>query len=375
MKNQPGRPEVDIIVTAHNMEDVIDEALSSLACQTWPHFHVLVVEDGSTDATASRIQAWVDRDARFSMISTPGLGAGEARNVGMSAVTAPYFMILDGDDIFRPSMLERLTRAATKANADITICNITQFDHKTRKKLRAPWAFKQCELPKPLQGAVFSWQNIPGNIFAAFMGWPWDKLYRTSFIQEQSLLFPTDLSNSEDGVFTYQALVRANRLTAVDEVLIEHRIERGTSISQSRVRDPFAFYEAIVRLKHAFETLPNNQWENLRKPFLNWALDWTLWNIETMSDKEAQDLMVDRLFTNGFPALELTDHEPAFFTGYPRSMARYASLIQDRSNAHAGPLGALDELPYGKYKPWSRLSLPEKLVVYLKEKRNKPVTW
>lgn len=375
MKNHPEKPAIDIIVTAHNMEDVIDETIASLAAQTMADFQALIVEDGSTDSTASKIQAWVDKDPRFSVVSTPGLGAGQARNTGMTSVTAPYFMILDGDDIFHPTMLEHLLLAANSTNADIVICNCTQFNHQTRQELKAPWAFKQCELPRPLEGSVYSWREIPGNIFAAFMGWPWDKLYRTSFIHEHSLQFPTNLSNSEDGVFTYLALVLANRLTAVDEILIEHRIERGSSISQSRVQDPFAFYEAILQLRKALESHLDREWDKLKKDFLNWAFDWTLWNIETMNDLPTQNLMVERLFNNEFKALELTEHEPSYFTGYPRSMARYTSLVETLANPNAGPLGDLDQLPYGKYKPWSRASLPQKLVYYWNEKRNKPVTW
>ena len=311
------------------------------------------------------------------MVHTPNLGAAEARNRGLTLAKAPYLMLLDGDDVFCPTLLETLHNAIVRHDADLAVCDIVQFEHESGTRVAAPWALKTSQLPNLADVPAFSWREAPGNVFAAFMGWPWDKLYRTAFLKEQGLSFPVDLSNSEDMLFTYQAVISARRIAVVDEVLIEHRIGRGGSVSNSRMREPLAFYEGICRMKRFLQDKADDTWERLQRPFLNWALDWTLWNIETMPDEAVRADLTKRLATDAFPALELAVHTPAYFADYPRSMARYASALDDCAGIEPdrGPLGPLGTLPYGKFKPWCQANMLEKLSIRRRERRAKPTEW
>ena len=217
MCTKPHNAAVDVVITVHNMESCVAACLDSLIRQTIPPLHIIIVEDGSTDASAAVIDTFAKNDQRFTVISTNGIGAGAARNRGMQEVSAPYFMLLDGDDVFHPTMIESLYRAAADGNADIAICDMQEMDDATGAFTHPLWALKQSQLPPT--AAFDGWRAMSGNLFAAFMGWPWDKLYRTEFIRSAGLAFPEDLANSEDMLFTYQALVLAKRLAVVNEVL------------------------------------------------------------------------------------------------------------------------------------------------------------
>ena len=368
------RPEVTLVVTAHNMEDCLGEALASLAAQTFGDFRAIVVEDGSLDGTYAVAEAFCASDGRFSVVRTEGLGAASARNRGLEMVDSPFFMLLDGDDVFHPDLLEKLHRGIVGNDADLAVCDIVQIDHATGRREEAPWALKRGQLPAGL--SAFSWRDMEGNPFAAFMGWPWDKLYRTDFARKEGLRFPEDLANSEDMLFTYKAVVLARRICVVDEVLIDHRIGRGGSVSSSRAKDPYAFYEALCRMKAFLKGLPGDCWDGLGRSYLNWAFDWTLWNIETMPDDDVRAEMARRLRDGAFAELELDKHAPAFFAGYPRSMARYASILEDDcGEPDKGPLGPIDSLPYGKFKPWSQAGVLDKLAIKWRMWRAKPVEW
>ncbi|WP_449316819.1 glycosyltransferase family 2 protein [Rubneribacter sp.] len=80
------RPEVTLVVTAHNMEDCLGEALASLAAQTFGDFRAIVVEDGSLDGTYAVAEAFCASDGRFSVVRTEGLGAAGARTRGLEVV-------------------------------------------------------------------------------------------------------------------------------------------------------------------------------------------------------------------------------------------------------------------------------------------------
>ncbi len=413
-------PCISVVVTAHNMEHCLGQCLESIQGQTFSAFECLVVNDGSHDGTGEVARAVAAGDARFAVVETPGLGAGGARNRGLDWVSAPYFMLLDGDDVFHPTMFEELYRAAEGSQASLAICNMQEMDDATGELTQVAWSLKRSQLPGVGKGAggrgaasgagrapggvsggaasgaagasegciaggaagsaggyiaFGGWREMPGNLFAAFMGWPWDKLYRTDFIQREGLRFPEDLSNSEDAVFVFPALACADRIAVVDKILVDHRMQRGNTVSSSRVKEPFAFYEAICRVK-AF-LVQRGLWDGLGQDFLAWAFDWTLWNIETIGDAAAAREMAQRLHDGSFPELELGQHKPEYFTGYPRSMARYTELMRSLGEGQqdSGPLGPCRKLPFGKHKPWCFMSYPAKLLAVCKAKVLPPSEW
>lgn len=375
MCTKPHNAAVDVVITVHNMESCVAACLDSLIRQTVPPLHIIIVEDGSTDASATVIDTFAKNDQRFTVISTNGIGAGAARNRGMREVSAPYFMLLDGDDVFHPTMIESLYRAAADGNADIAICDMQEMDDATGTFTHPLWALKQSQLPPT--AAFDGWRAMSGNLFAAFMGWPWDKLYRTEFVRGAGLAFPEDLANSEDMLFTYQALVLAKRLAVVNEVLIDHRMGRGNTVSSSREKAPIAFYDAICRMKSFLQQQPDDTWVMLQQDFLNWAFDWTLWNIETMADEGTRRMLAQRLHDGAFPGLQLDSRPASFFTLYPRSMVRYAVLMTwlDAGTRDDGPLGNLKQLPYGKHKFWDFMNPVEKALTVWREKHPKPSEW
>lgn len=364
-----------VVITAHDMEDCLEASLESLSAQTLKNFRAIIIEDGSSDATGQIADQFAARDPRFEAHHTSNLRAAGARNYGIALVREPAFMVLDGDDIFHPTLLERLHNALQQNNADIALCNIDQFDHATGSHEETPWALKISQLPTDHD--VCSWQDLPGNIFAAFMGWPWDKIYRTAFVRDHGLAFPEDLPNSEDMLFTYQALVLARRIAVVRDVLISHRVGRGGSVSNSRAKAPLAFYDALCRMKEFLQNQTDDAWSHLQRHYLNWAFDWTLWNIENMENDQIRTELASLLAKNEFLALELAEHEPVYFTEYPRSMARYASILNDvlPNQANDGPLGPLNALPYGKFKPWCQANAFEKLTIRHRMRRRKPSEW
>lgn len=79
------QPLVSVVVAARNEEARIADCLSLLAAQDYPNFEVVVVDDGSTDATAELIAGWVEADKRFKLI---GLSASGSKKAALTAAIA-----------------------------------------------------------------------------------------------------------------------------------------------------------------------------------------------------------------------------------------------------------------------------------------------
>jgi hypothetical protein len=93
-------PLVDAIVTCHNYGRFLGEAIESVLAQSYPNLTVVVVDDGSTDDTAAVAARYAERGVRY--VHAPDGGAGQARNAGLRATSAPLVAFLDADDAWLP---------------------------------------------------------------------------------------------------------------------------------------------------------------------------------------------------------------------------------------------------------------------------------
>ena len=116
MDDRSSLPKVSIIIPCFNAQRTIQEAVSSALEQTYPSSEVIVIDDGSTDDSLSKIQAFGDR---IELISGPNFGGSTARNRGVLAASGEFVQFLDADDLLHPEKLARsvATSRAVPSNA------------------------------------------------------------------------------------------------------------------------------------------------------------------------------------------------------------------------------------------------------------------
>lgn len=309
--------KISVILTVFNVEKVLRETLDSIFAQSFSQFELICINDGSTDDSLAILEEYAAKDGRMRVLTQENHGASYARNVGLQYASAPHTLILDSDDIFRHDMFELLMQRAEAADAELVFCSSCEYDGEMFSVEPTPWALKLDMLPK--EGS-FAISEVESVLFQAFMGWPWDRLYKTSFLKETALSFPEDLANSEDGVFVYGVLFRAKKLAVVEDVLVKHRASRKGSISNSRDKNPECFYEAICRIKADLKE--QGAYERLEKTFLNWALDYAIWNISTLTDVQLRKKLSKKLIAGEYNELEVKEHPWSFFDLYGSKLRR-----------------------------------------------------
>jgi len=100
-------PRVSVIIPTYNRSRMLKEAIDSVLSQDYPHFELVVVDDGSTDATAELLQAY---GQDLVVIRQPNRGVSAARNAGIAAASGRYIAFLDSDDLWLPQKLTRQVR-------------------------------------------------------------------------------------------------------------------------------------------------------------------------------------------------------------------------------------------------------------------------
>jgi glycosyltransferase involved in cell wall biosynthesis len=96
------RPTISVIIAAYNAEQTLARAIRSVLEQSWPAHELIVVDDGSTDATSQ--VAW-SFGARVVCIQQANAGVSAARNVGADRATGDWLAFLDADDWYYPQRL------------------------------------------------------------------------------------------------------------------------------------------------------------------------------------------------------------------------------------------------------------------------------
>ncbi|MEM1332407.1 MAG: glycosyltransferase family 2 protein, partial [Actinomycetota bacterium] len=121
-------PDVSIVIPCHDVDDYVDECVASALRQTHSNIEVIAVDDGSSDTTGARLDAWARSDERVTVIHQPNAGLGAARNVGVAASRGAFVTLLDGDDLLTASAVELMLAAARVGRADIVSGVADRFD-------------------------------------------------------------------------------------------------------------------------------------------------------------------------------------------------------------------------------------------------------
>ena len=118
--------QISVMMAAYNAESYIARALDSILAQTFTDFDVIVVDDGSKDATGAIADAYAARDSRIHVLHQPNSGVCVTRNNCIDwtyrCSDSQWILFADSDDWMHPEMLERMLRAAQENNVHICAC-------------------------------------------------------------------------------------------------------------------------------------------------------------------------------------------------------------------------------------------------------------
>ncbi len=121
-------PRFSVIVPTRNRRALLEQTLASVSAQRFRDFELIVVDDGSTDETASYLATLGD-DVRT--LRLDGAGPGAARNAGASIAVGEYLAFLDSDDIWLPWTLAAFDEVVTTHRPAFLSASFRSFEHLT----------------------------------------------------------------------------------------------------------------------------------------------------------------------------------------------------------------------------------------------------
>jgi glycosyltransferase involved in cell wall biosynthesis len=110
------QPLVSVIVPAYNAAWCVERTLRSIAAQSYGNIEVVVINDGSTDATADVVRSCIAGDARFRLVEQDNRGLVGARNRGIAETGGAFIAPVDADDLWHPHYVASQMAALDKAD-------------------------------------------------------------------------------------------------------------------------------------------------------------------------------------------------------------------------------------------------------------------
>lgn len=124
----PDGPRFTVIIPAYNAEAYLPDTIRSILAQTYDDWELVVVNDGSTDATGDIAARFAEQEPRIRVLTQPNGGCSSASNTAWRAARGEYICILGADDLYLPAYLETQSRFMdANPGFDIYTCNGVKF--------------------------------------------------------------------------------------------------------------------------------------------------------------------------------------------------------------------------------------------------------
>ena len=298
--------DVSVIIPVHNGADYLEDTLRCVMKQTLRKIEIIVVDDGSTDDTAAIVKRLQEEDNRLRYIYQEKANAGVARNRGMAAANGQALMFLDGDDLFQPEMLEKMYGALAECTADMVVCDADQYDTRTGEYLPKPQYMRSEYLTEDKN--IFSKLELGEHILYFTTSVPWNKLFRASFLKENNLQFQ-DIERANDQYLSILALLLADKIVAVREVLVHYRINQKGNLTTEFSKTPLCAYQAMVATKEALTERGLIEDAKVKQAFDNKVINLMIYSLNIQRSAQAYKELYDVLSGGGLEQLGLAGEE------------------------------------------------------------------
>ncbi len=226
---------LSVIIPVYNVEDYLNECLDSVINQTLEDIEIICIDDGSTDNSPNILKEYQKKDSRIKIITKENGGQATARNLGIKEAQGEYIAFVDSDDFIEPTMFEKLYTKAKDNNLDIAMCKIATYDNQTKEIKDNVWYY-MLGVFRDFEKDIFNHKDTK-EFTCHIAVTPYNKIYKTTLLKENNILFPEGLI-FEDEKFFYDTYLRAKRVSIVDEFLYYYRINRkGSTVDTIKDND------------------------------------------------------------------------------------------------------------------------------------------
>lgn len=234
-----GKGTVSVVIPLYNHEQYIEEALRSVLGQSLKPFEIIVIDDGSTDASATVVRKLCADHPEIVFWSHPNQGAHYTINAGIHRATGEFISILNSDDRYYPDRLVQCLEIFDSNHSLSAVCTGLAFMDENGSGIENPWYDQSKAFYHRIND--LSLALINGNFFMTTS----NLIVKRSVFQEIGLF--SSLRYAHDLDFFLRLLIREKQIFFLDRQLLDYRLHRSNTIleGQQKVKVEWACVTAF----------------------------------------------------------------------------------------------------------------------------------
>ncbi len=244
-------PKVSVVVPIYNREGYLRYCLDSICAQTLREIEIILVDDGSSDASPTICDEYAKKDSRIQVIHKKNAGMGAAYNSGMAIAKGEYIGFVESDDWIEPEMYEKLYTMAMEEDVDIVKSLFTRVEGDKKEvinqygRLRGNRAFH-----RRIRNVL---ETAPILAYGHYS--TWSAIYRRKFLQDFKILWPERPGASMGDIdFHWRTYTQVRTFYLMAASYYNYRADTSdSSINQgykTAIESLYAFYETFKWLLH-----------------------------------------------------------------------------------------------------------------------------
>ena len=238
-----GYPLVSIIMPVYNAEKFLRGSISSVLNQTYPHYELVLVNDGSKDSSIDICNEFALKDKRIKVVDKVNEGVSVARNEGIRLSSGEFIAFIDSDDELDPQFLEKGLHGIERFDADVSVFAIKMKTIQDGKVIgEENYGLNQKEKCYSAKELLEVW----GKEFAPIcICAPFSKIYKAEIIRDGKILFDANMSRAEDTCFNLDFLENAKKIYFSNDIGYNYIRANSDSLYGKFHKDIYEIHEKV----------------------------------------------------------------------------------------------------------------------------------
>lgn len=231
-------PRISVIVPVYNAEKYLRVCIESILNQTFEDFELILIDDGSSDASKDICYEYMKLDNRINLIEQLNQGVSVARNIGIKKSSGEYIMFCDADDWLEKDALKNLyDKINLNKDTDIVFSGTYKDTYLENKKVMNGIEGISEELFIDIKDVKYYLEYIYKSVLGVFQS-PWAKLYSSKLIKSNNLYFNQYMICYEDFDFNLRYLCCCKNILFTTYISYHYRtIINNVGISKRKKND------------------------------------------------------------------------------------------------------------------------------------------
>ncbi|MGN0251604.1 MAG: glycosyltransferase family 2 protein [Oliverpabstia sp.] len=220
------KPLYSVIIPVYNVENNIKRCIESVLRQSFKNFELILVDDGSSDASGVICDTYAQDDERIVVVHQKNQGVSAARNTGVSMAAGEYIVFIDSDDFVEQDLLRYLHQS----DADLVIVGFSDYlDNKVIKIL----------VDENEEWKITSAKGIEKFIKNQSSVFVWGKRYKKSVIDKYNIKFRYDMTFNEDIIFNNDYILKTESVVNIKWAGYYHCQYMNMTLSSTAMQKSF----------------------------------------------------------------------------------------------------------------------------------------